>query len=391
LTGAWRSRRVLAGAAVVLAVVAALLAWRLAGDGSGTLTIGVLAPSSADGDLAERARDLVDGTQMAADELNARGGVLGRRVELALADDACSVQAGAEAARSLVEHGVDGVVGGVCDDAAAREVAVVDAARTPFLVTTANGAGVIGPDVTDAYLLNGTLHQQAVSATRWMAYRRAQRLAIVGDSTSDSRTLVKETVGAIDRVPGLVSLQTVPVGKRDLRLEAKAALVSRPDFVFWTGSAAGGGSLAKALHELGYTGTFAASAGSEDGAFLAAAGRAGAEGAFVTATAAPRNVPGAADWRRRFRSAYGREPGLDALQGYDAVRALAQAARQAGDTSSERIAGELPRLSPKLTTLIGPIRLARDHTLVYDNRVILVVRHGAFTWERSLRTDTLQG
>ena len=182
-----------------------------------------------------------------------------------------------------------------------------------------------------------------------------------------------------------------PSAKRDLRLEAKAALASRPDFVFWTGSAAGGGALARALHELGFKGTFTASAASESSEFLAAAGPDGAERAFVTATAAPRNLPAADAWRARFRAAYGREPGLDALQAYDAVRALAQGARQANDTSAARIAAQLPRLNSTLKTFIGPIRLASDHTLVYDNRVILVVRHGAFAWERSLRTDALQG
>jgi branched-chain amino acid transport system substrate-binding protein len=35
------------------------------------------------------------------------------------------------------------------------------------------------------------------------------------------------------------------------------------------------------------------------------------------------------------------------------------------------------------------MRFARDHTLLYDNRVILKVKDGAFAWERSLRTDTL--
>ncbi len=380
---------VLLAAAGLLLAAAGLLVWKLAGAGEDKLTIGVLAPLS--GSASGRGSDLVDGAKLAAEEVNDHGGVLGRDVALDVADDACSPENGAAAARSLAADDVAGVAGGTCDGATARELPIVDSAGIPYLVTTANSAALIGPRLRHAYLLNGTLHQQAVSATHWMNYRRAQRLAIVGDSSSDSETLAKETISAIDRVPRVVSLQSAPAGKRDLRLEAKAALASRPDFVFWTGSAAGGGALAKALHALGFKGTFTASAASESPEFLAAAGPGGAEQAFVTATAAPRNVPAAGAWRARFRAAYGREPGLDALQAYDAVRALAQGARQADDTSAEGIAAQLPRLNSKLKTFIGPIRLASDHTLVYDNRVILVVRHGAFAWERSLRTDALQG
>ena len=315
---------------MVVAAGAALLAWTLVRDGGkGKLTIGVLAPT---GD--PRGRDLVAGAELAAAEINDGGGVLGREVELEVLDDACSPQAGASAATSLADDGVAGVVGGECEGAAAGEVPVVDRAGIPFLVTTANGADLVR-HVRHAYLLNGTLHQQAFSASYWMNYRRAQRLAIVGDESRDAQTVARETVSAIDRVPQLVSLQKVPVGKRDLRIEAKAALHSHPDFVFWTGSAAGGGALVKALRALGFEGTFTASASSESPAFLEAAGDA-AEGAFVTATAQPGNMPDAAPWRARFRAAKGHEPGLDALQAYDGVRALAQAARQAGDTNGAR-------------------------------------------------------
>jgi branched-chain amino acid transport system substrate-binding protein len=385
LTGGWRGRRVVAVAAVVIAAGAALLGWTLLGEGGKeNLTIGVLAPVGE-----ARGRDLVAGAELAATEINRDGGVLGRRIELEVLDDACSPGAGARAADSLLDDDVAGVVGGACDGATAREVSTVDRAGIPFLVTTANGADLVR-GVRHAYLLNGTLHQQAFSASYWMNYRRAQRLAIVGDESPGAQTLARETVSAIDRVPRLVSLQKVPSRKRDLRLEAKAALHAHPDFVFWAGSAAAGGALVKALRGLGFTGTFTASAASESPAFLRAAGDA-AEGAFVTATAAPKNIPGAASWRARFRAAKGHEPRLEALQAYDGVRALAQAARQAGGTSGAAVADELPDLDPKLTTFIGPIRLARDHTLLYDNRVILVVRNGSFEWERSLRTDTLQG
>jgi branched-chain amino acid transport system substrate-binding protein len=392
---AFRSRGrvtwVVAVVAILVASGAALLGWKLAGGENGRLTFGVLAPTSGAGDLARRAPDLVNGARLAAAEINENGGVLGRSIALDVVDDACSAHAGSEAATALERGGVAGVVGGACDEAAAREIPILDAARIPFLVTTASRAGLITPQTRYAYLLNGTLHQQALSATHWMNYRRAQRLAIVGDPSRDSRKLARETVGAIDRVPRLVSLQTIPLGKRDLRLEAKAALASHPDFVYWTGSPTGGGALARALHELGFKGTFTASAASESQEFLAAAGPGGAEGTYVTATASPQNMPDAGRWRARFRAAYDREPGLDALQAYDAVRALAQATRQAADADGELIVEQLPKLSDKLTTFIGPIRLARDHTLVYDNRVILVVRHGAFAWKRSLRTDTING
>jgi branched-chain amino acid transport system substrate-binding protein len=47
-------------------------------------------------------------------------------------------------------------------------------------------------------------------------------------------------------------------------------------------------------------------------------------------------------------------------------------------------------MTPHAGGRTGVIRFAHDHTLRYDNRVILEVEKGAFAWKRSLRTDSLQ-
>ena len=73
------------------------------------------------------------------------------------------------------------------------------------------------------------------------------------------------------------------------------------------------------------------------------------------------------------------------------MRALAQATRQAGDTDGAKVAAAARRPRPETSsTFLGVVRFARDHTLLYDNRVILVVKDDAFAWQRSLRTDSLQ-
>jgi branched-chain amino acid transport system substrate-binding protein len=53
------------------------------------------------------------------------------------------------------------------------------------------------------------------------------------------------------------------------------------------------------------------------------------------------------------------------------------------------IAG-LEQLDVNLTNALGVIRFAHDHSLLYDNRVILEVKNGKLAWNRSLRTDSLQ-
>ena len=64
--------------------------------------------------------------------------------------------------------------------------------------------------------------------------------------------------------------------------------------------------------------------------------------------------------------------------------------RQAKTTDGAKVAATLNDLDVDFVTFLGVLRFARDHTLLYDNRVVLVVKDDAFTWQRSLRTDSLQ-
>ena len=63
-----------------------------------------------------------------------------RKVELNVVDDACDAGVAYEAAKAFLSDGsgqTAGVIGGMCDEAAEREVPVIDSTGIPFLVTSA--------------------------------------------------------------------------------------------------------------------------------------------------------------------------------------------------------------------------------------------------------------
>ncbi|HEY6888681.1 MAG TPA: branched-chain amino acid ABC transporter substrate-binding protein [Solirubrobacter sp.] len=357
----------------------------------GTLSFGVLAPTEHQGELGVRAKDLVDGAQLAVDELNAKGGVLGKKVELDAVDDACDPQVGYEAAKTFLSDGANqtaGVLGGMCDAVAEREVGVVDSTGIPFLVTSATQNGLVSADLQSTFTMNGSVYQQGLSATYWMNYKEAQRLAVVQDDSAESKALAREAVALIEGTPKLVSLQTVEPGGQDMKTIAAAAVAAKPNFILWTGAARPGGELVKALRGAGFKGTFTATAASESPDFLSAAGTAG-EGAYVMATSTAANTPMARRWGASFKARYQREPGFDAQQAYDSVRVLAHAIQKAKSAAGPKVVKQITTLDANFVNSLGVVRFAHDHTLLYDNRVILKVKNGAFTWERSLRTDSL--
>ncbi|WP_433214154.1 branched-chain amino acid ABC transporter substrate-binding protein [Microtetraspora malaysiensis] len=349
----------------------------------GEITFGVLAPLS--GDMAERGHDLVDGAQLAAAEINEQGGVLGRQVRLAVEDGGCASATGEQAATELAAKSVVGVVGGLCEDAAVTAAKTVAAEGTPFLVSSARADRLVGAGLPSVFPMEGTVYQEALAAVHWMGYRSPQRVAVLDDGSPASQRLSGLVTDRV-KADGLkVSRRTAAAKDPDLAKLARTVTGFTADFVYWTGAAEPGGRLVGALRQAGYTGYFMASSESDGPEFLQAAGGA-AEDAFLTASAGPRLLPAAADWTARFKDRYRRDPGRDAMQAYDGLRALAQAVRQAGDTTPSKIVDNLPRLDD-FTTFTGALRFAADHSLAYDNYIIAQVRGGMFTLASKLRTD----
>src|SRR5687767_11333338 len=75
------------------------------------ITIGLLAPLT--GPVAAYGEQVKNGAQAAIDEINKKGGILGEKVVLKLADDAGEPKQGVSAANQLVGDGIRFVVGPV--------------------------------------------------------------------------------------------------------------------------------------------------------------------------------------------------------------------------------------------------------------------------------------
>src|SRR5579875_1766252 len=68
------------------------------------IKIGVPAPLS--GAYANAGIDIVNAARLAADQINAKGGVLGRPLAIVPEDDACDAQTAVQAAQKLIDSGV---------------------------------------------------------------------------------------------------------------------------------------------------------------------------------------------------------------------------------------------------------------------------------------------
>lgn len=122
----------------------------------------------------------------------------------------------------------------------------------------------------------------------------------------------------------------ITVGQTDMSAVVTQIKAANADAVFYAGYYAEAGLLAKQLRQADFKGTFMSGDGSQDPAFVKAAGADAANGAVLSAPAAP--AP--ADFNGKYKAVNSADAGLYSTQAYDATN-IFLAAFEAGETDPE--------------------------------------------------------
>jgi branched-chain amino acid transport system substrate-binding protein len=189
------SRRIALAAGAALAT--ALVATAALAQSDKPIRIGV--PTSIQ---VQVGKDIRDGIQLAIDEINAQGGVLGRKLEAVVADESNTNDAAIAAIKKLTaDEKVDVLIGGWSSGFALAQLPHVSAAKTVYLIAGA-AAPTITANVTKDYenykyifrpMLNSVdLARDVVDyAVNYVGKERGvKKIAIVAESAAWTRALV---------------------------------------------------------------------------------------------------------------------------------------------------------------------------------------------------------
>lgn len=341
-------------------------------DSDGPIVLGMLAPTS--GSSSSIGPYMTDGAKLAIDEINAKGGVLGRKLKLNVQDDACDPKTASTAANKLVAAGVTMSVGGYCSSATLPTLSVFNKADIPMVIPAANSADLVKQHLPNVFLINGTGVQQAQAATTWLSKQKAKRVALVDDSTSYSTDIAKRTKTDIAKTHGMKTVlhESVNAGESDYSSNVHDIVAAHPDFVYWTGYYQEGGLIIRQLRQAGYHGKVMVGDGSVDGKLISIAGTKQAQGVYATMTETPDTLKGAGDWVASYKKKFGSEPGPYSPQSYDAVRVAAKAIKDAGSTDGKKIEAALMKIDG-FPLFSGPLKFTSDHTLTQGGFVVLQV------------------
>ncbi|WP_449374167.1 branched-chain amino acid ABC transporter substrate-binding protein [Arthrobacter psychrolactophilus] len=350
---------------------------------AGPIKIAAVIPLS--GSSAPTGVFMKNGMQMAIDEINAKGGVLGRQLQFDPEDEACDPTQAAAAANKAVSNGAVVSVGGYCSGATLPTLPIFNKANIPMIIPAANSQDLVNQKLPNVFLINGTGVQQAAAAVKFMVKDSVKTVALVDDNTSYSKDIAAQTKKDLE-TDGTVKVAlatSVTAGESDYSSVVHDIMGANPDMLYWTGYYQEGGLIINQLKAAGYTGKIMVADGSVDASLIKIAGGASAEGVFATMTQTPDTIKGAETWIADYTKKFGSAPGPYSTQSYDAVRVAAEAITKAGSTDGDKIIAALQGIDG-FQLFSGPLKFTAEHTLTNGGFQILVVKDGKFVLHDAL-------
>jgi branched-chain amino acid transport system substrate-binding protein len=346
------------------------------------IKIGVTAPLS--GPYANAGIDIVNGGKLAAEKINAAGGVLGRQIVLVPEDDGCDAQMGAQAAQKIADDGVVAVAGSYCSGAAVAEVGALHRAGIPYVLDGATNPKLTEMGLDNVFRVIGRDDQQGPFAANYIAtFLKAKTVAVIDDNTTYSKGLADNTVAALKKAGvDVVYYDAITPGQMDYSAVLTHVASLKPDVIDYTGYFAEAGLIAKQAAGLNIKAKMMGGDATQDPTLIKTAGP-GAEGWSSTTAPLPQFLTGAKDFVTDFTKQFGKPPGPYSVYEYDAVGVIAQAIKDANSADPAAILAALKKIKG-YQGLTGDITFNEKgdrSTAVY---ITVDVKNGAFVGGQKL-------
>lgn len=333
------------------------------------IKLGIVAPLSAPGGV-ETGQALVEGAKIAAEELNASGGLLGKKVELIIGDTSGQPEKGTAVMERLVTNDKVVAVGGEAHSSVAlAEIEVAHRYGIPLVISEAWSDSITAkgyPEVFRVTVSNSLIYSKAA---RWIKDAGFKHVAVIGENSDWGLGVIQvfkdSLAGAGIKVTSMSAERTVT----DFTPQLMQLKSMKPPVDFLVDGFTGAGELLmiKQAHQLGFapsktTALLGAGMDTLYPGFWEAVGEAG-----VHVLSNPAGLPGipktktSEKFARAFKAKLNREPDAVAMEGYDTVMVLAEAIKTSKSTTGKALIGALEsKVSWEGTR--GTIRFNKDKT-----------------------------
>jgi len=343
----------------------------------GTIKIGVAGAHS--GDLASYGIPSVKAAELVTDMYNAKGGVLGRQVELVIEDDVCKPEVATNTASKLVGEGVVAVIGHICSGATKAAlgiykdeniITISPSATNPPLTKSGdypNFFRTIAPD--DA--------QADVEVNFAVDKLGLKKIAVIHDKGDYGKGFAEFCDALLKTKPGVevVLFEGIQVGAVDYSAIINKIANSGADGVIFGGYHPEASKLVSQMKKKNLDIPFLSDDGVKDDTFIKVAGPL-AEGVYATGPVDTSSNPMAIKAVADHKAKYGEEPGAFFLNAYAATIAILNAIEKAGTTDYEAVEAALR--SEYVDTPLGKISFDEKGDAIGVGFAVYQVQNGAY-------------
>jgi branched-chain amino acid transport system substrate-binding protein len=243
-------------------------------------------------------------------DINAKGGIQGKKVTLITEDDGSDPRTAALAAQRLISQGVVAVIGTYGSSVTEPTQGIFDESG---IVQIANGATAIRLTEKGLKLFFRTCprdDEQAKVAAQTIAKLGYKKIAILHDNSTYAKGLAEETRGLLQKQPGaqIVFFDALTPGERDYSTILTKLKQAQPDVVFFTGYYNEAGLLLRQKKEMGFNVPFIGGDATNNTDLVKIAGVPAAAGFYFISAPLPQDLPTAKAFIDEFKKKYGAAP-----------------------------------------------------------------------------------
>lgn len=304
-----------------------------------TIKIGVAGAHS--GDLASYGLPSVKAAELVVNNINARGGINGKKIELLIEDDACKPELSTNTATKLVSQGVHVVLGHICSGATKAALPIY---KDSGIIVMSPSATT--PDLTQSgdypnfYRTIASDDSQARTEVDFAVdILKVKKIAVIHDKGDYGKGLAEfaKTFAEQSGKAEVVLYEGVTPGAVDYSAVVQKIKRSGAEAVIFGGYHPEASKIVTQMRKKRMDTLFISDDGVKDDTFIRVAGK-NAEGVYATGPSDVSNNPLAQAAKKAHQETYDSEPGAFFDNAYAAALALTNAIEKAGSTDSEAIA-----------------------------------------------------
>ena len=318
--------RIAAAALAAVGLAAAALAPipAVAGD-KGTIVIALEAPLT--GSQASNGKDMLRGAQLAAMQVNARGGVLGRTIKIVGVDDKADPALGAQAVQEAKAAGAVAVIGPYNSSVGLVNLSLYEEAGiVPLRMTSDNRTEGYGATLQP---MNSQISPVEVD---YISGLGIDSVAMLVDPSAYTKSIASRTAKGLEKAGIKVTQIVIPASASDYSAEVGEALATGPDMVYSATYFPEGVLIAEELAQANTTATCFMNLANVDDAFVEEAGITTSRTCTFSGVPAAPQLPYAGDYVTAYRAEFDVNPDVWGAFTYDSAWVLFNAMAQTGTT-----------------------------------------------------------